>query len=285
MGTTVRMTWRRMPHFSRGKVSSPVRVQWSRKDEFAWEPYAPAMVVRLQGGLDEDGRVIAWEYEGWSPTHGARPRSGSDLLAGQLISGRGERVHTRFVGGHRNAQTNYEFPNQEIRMHWISRSPLRASAFRSLGAFANTFANESFVDELSAACGQDPIAFRLNHLSDSRSRHVLETAAERAGWNKPLPEDEGLGISFIRYENQKAYVAAVAHVRVDLVNGDVRVKRFVIAHDCGLVINPDGLRNQIEGNVIQATSRALKGTSNLGRSSNLEFGLGYLSYPEIHRSA
>jgi CO/xanthine dehydrogenase Mo-binding subunit len=174
-----------------------------------------------------------------------------------------------FVGGERNAPTNYAFPNQRVTLHGLQNSPLRASSFRSLGGAANTFANESFMDELAAASGADALEFRLRYLTDPRARTVLTTAAEKAGWDaRPAPRSashtgerdlaEGRGIAFAQYENNMAYVATVAHVQVDTASGAVRVKRMVVAHDCGLIINPDGLRNQIEGNVIQSLSRALK---------------------------
>jgi nicotinate dehydrogenase subunit B len=239
-------------------VGKPVRVQWSRQDEFAWEPYAPAMVMEVHGGLDAQGNVTAWEYAVWSPTHAARARAGIDLIAGQLISGQPAPARDFFLGGERNAPTNYVFPHQRVTVHWLARSPLRVSSFRSLGATGNTFANESFMDELAAAARIDPLEFRLRHLSDPRARDVLTAAAQRAGWGAPLPPGEGRGIAFAQYENEEAYVATVAHVRVDAASGEVRVLRIVVAHDCGLIINPDGLRNQIEGNVIQSTSRALK---------------------------
>jgi CO/xanthine dehydrogenase Mo-binding subunit len=161
-------------------------------------------------------------------------------------------------GGDRNAPTNYSIPNQVVRAHWLPGLPLRIASMRSLGGAANTFANESFMDELAAAAQMDPLEFRLGHLEDPRARQVVKSAAERSGWTSPLPPGEGRGIAFAQYENDQAYVATVAHVLVDSTNGEVRVKRIIVAHDCGLIINPDGLRNQIEGNVIQSTSRALK---------------------------
>lgn len=239
-------------------AGKPVRVQWSREDEFKWEPYAPAMVIQLHGGLDEKGNVIAWGFEAWTPTHAARPRTADHFIVGQLISGHPESPRAFFLGGDRNAPTNYEFPNSLVKMHWLAKLPLRASSFRSLGATGNTFANESFMDELAHAAGADPLEYRLRYLSDPRAIDVLNAAAQQAAWGVPLPPGEGKGIAFARYENEEAYVAAVAHVRVDRSNGEVRVQRIVVAHDCGLVINPNGVRNQIEGNVIQSTSRALK---------------------------
>lgn len=239
-------------------AGKPVRVQWAREEEFAWEPYAPAMVMEVRGGLDEHGDVVSWDYQAWTPTHAARPRTAIDLLAGQLISGQPAPPRKFFLGGDRNAPTNYAFPNQRVMMHWLATTPLRASSFRSLGAAGNTFANESFMDELAAAARRDPLEFRLKHLSDPRAHAVLQAAATQAGWGSRLAQDEGRGIAFAQYENEEAYVATVAEVSVDTASGEVRVKRLVVAHDCGLIVNPDGLRNQIEGNVVQSTSRALK---------------------------
>jgi CO/xanthine dehydrogenase Mo-binding subunit len=234
----------------------PVRVQWSRQDEFAWEPYAAAMTIDLQAGLDEEGNVTAWEYNAWTPSHTGRPRTGMELLAGQLISGRPAPPRTAYYGGERNAPTNYTIPNQRVAVHYVA-SPLRTSSFRSLGAAGNTFANEAFMDELAALARADPLEFRLRHLDDPRARSVLAAAAEQAGWGTALPPGEGLGLAYAQYENTEAYVAMVAHVRVK-TSSAVRLLRVIAAHDCGLIVNPDGLRNQIEGNIIQAASRALK---------------------------
>lgn len=238
-------------------VGKPVRVQWSRQDEFIWEPYSPAMVMEVKGGLDKQGQVIAWDYEVWTPSHGSRPRVKSQLLAGQLISGQQPPPPQWFGGGDRNAPTNYSFPNQRVTAHWLASLPLRTSSMRSLGGAANTFANESFMDELAAATQIDPLEFRLRHLADPRAIEVLKTTAQHAGWGTSLPPGEGRGLAFAHYENEAAYVATVAQVQVDQSTGAIRVKRIVTGHDCGLIINPDGLRNQVEGNVLQALSRAL----------------------------
>ncbi len=238
-------------------VGKPVRVQWSRQDEFAWEPYAPAMVMEVSGGLDRQGQVIAWQYDVWTPSHTSRPRGKNQLLAGQLIYGGRSARPQWFGGGDRNAPTNYDFPNQRVIAHWLSGSFLRTSSMRTLGGAANTFANESFMDELAAAAQIDPFEFRLRHLTDPRALAVLRAAAEQSGWGTPLPAGVGRGLAFAQYENEVAYVATVAQVQVDPNSGAIRVQRIVTAHDCGLIINPDGLRNQIEGNVLQSLSRAL----------------------------
>ncbi len=240
------------------ELRQPVRVQWSRADEFAGEPKTPAMVIDLRGGLDEKGAISGWTFEGWSPSHGNRPRQAGDFLVGRQMGAAEPQARAFAVGGDRNAPTDYTIHDHNMTIHWLAREPLRFSSMRSLGAFANTFANESFMDELAAAAGVDPLAFRLRYLDDPRARAVLETAARRAGWGEPLPAGEGRGVAFARYENTEAYVATVAEVAVDVATGAVRVQRVVVAHDCGQIINPDGVRNQIEGNVIQSLSRALK---------------------------
>jgi nicotinate dehydrogenase subunit B len=238
-------------------VGQPVRVQWSRADEFLGEPKSAAMLMEAQGSLDATGRISAWDYQVWTSTHTNRPRKAQALLAGSEARQQPPPA-PMFFGGERNAPTNYSVPHQRVRMHWIAAPPLRTSSLRSLGGAGNTFANESFMDELAAAVGADPVAFRLQHLDDARGRAVLEAVARASEWGNPLPAGEGRGVAFARYENTQAYVAMVAHVAVARDTGMVRVRRITVAHDCGLIINPDGVRNQIEGNVLQALSRALK---------------------------
>jgi CO/xanthine dehydrogenase Mo-binding subunit len=147
-----------------------------------------------------------------------------------------------------------------MTVHWLSNSPIRVSALRSLGAMANAFANESFMDELAYAAELDPAQFRLNHLDDARASAVIQAAANQIGWQPhcaPNNSGTGQGIAFSRYENTEAYVATAAEVSVDGATGKITLNRIVVAHDCGLIINPDGLKNQIEGNVIQSASRAI----------------------------
>ena len=246
-------------------VGRAVRVQWTRKDEFVWEPKSPAMVMEVHGGLDSQGNVVAWDYHVWSPSHTNRPRVANQLIAAQLLN-RQPAPPSRFsFGAERNAPTNYAFPAQRVTVHYLRDSFLHVSSFRTLGGMQNTFANESFMDELAAAAGVDPLEYRLRYLTDPREREVLEAGAEKANWeSRPSPRKdtssvpEGRGVAFARYENNQAIVACIAEVQVERASGMVRVKRIVVAHDCGLIINPDGVKNQIEGNVIQALSRALK---------------------------
>jgi len=265
-------------------VGRPVRVQWMRHDEHGWEPKGPSMVMQVRGGLDAQGRVVAWDYEVWTPTHSTRPRSeAGNTLAGQLT---GRAIKAGLSGGDRNAKYGYVFPNGRVVVHWLPRAALRPSALRGLGAPQNSFANESFMDELAAAAGADPVQFRLRHLTDSRAIAVVEAAALLARWEtRPSPKPgaasrpvaTGRGIAYVQYENENAYVAMVAEVAVDRRTGAVRVTRAWIAHDCGLVINPDGVRNQIEGNVIQTISRTLKEEVKFDRARVTS--LDWRSYP------
>ena len=269
-------------------VEKPVRVQWMRHDEHAWEPLGPAMVMEVRGGLDAQGNIVAWDFHGWTPTHSSRPNgSAGSLLAGQLAGMSAGKPNQS--GADRNANHTYNFTNNRVMVHWLSSSPLRASALRGLGSPQNTFANESFMDELAAAAGADPVEFRLRYMSDPRAKAVLEAAAKKSGWpNRPAPSQAGLksgrGVAYVRYDRTEAYVAAVADVEVNPADGQVRVARVVVAHDCGLIINPDGLRNQIEGNVIQAISRTLKEEVKFDRAmvTSLDWsGYPILRFPEI----
>jgi nicotinate dehydrogenase subunit B len=239
------------------ELGRPIRVQWSRRDEFLWEPYAPAMVMDMAGALDADGNLAAWTHDVWSPNHGNRPRRGSHLLAGQLAYGLVPPPVEWFGGGDFNAAVEYVIPNQLVTAHWLPSLPFRTSAMRTLGSTANVFANEAFMDELAAAAGVDPLEFRLGHLEDDRAREVLNAAARAAGWGADLPAGTGMGLAFAHYDNDAAYVATVARVQVDPASGQVRVSHLTTSLDCGLIVNPDGLSNQAEGNLIQSLSRAL----------------------------
>ena len=273
-------------------VGRPVRVQWMRHDEHGYEPKGPAMVMRVRGALDAGQGVAAWDYAVWTPTHVRRPANrAGNLLAGEE-TGAPEPV-SRAIGGDRNAQHGYAFPADRVVVHQLDRSLLRVSALRGLGAPQNTFANESFLDELAAAAGADPVAYRLRHLKDRRGVAVVEAVARAAGWTpRPSPAPgargtgpaRGRGIAYCQYENEYAYVAAVAEVEVDRAAGAIRVRRVVVAHDCGLVINPDGVRNQIEGNVLQAISRTLKEAVAFDAAgvTSLDWaGYPILTFPEV----
>jgi len=273
-------------------VGRPVRVQWMREDEFAYEPKGPAMVIDLRGGLDESGNVVAWDYTVLTPGHSTRPGGqAGNLLAGQLIDPPAPEPPIRHGGGNRNALHLYAFPNNRIITRWLDSTVLRQSALRSLGGMANTTAVECFLDELAAAAGADPIEFRLRYLTDPRAIDVVKKVAEASGWDtRPAGAASngsvarGRGVAFSRYESEFTYVAVVAEVEVDRSTGRVRVDRVVVAHDCGRIINPDGLTNQIEGNVIQGVSRALKEeiTWNAEGLTSLDWeSYPILTFPEV----
>jgi len=250
-------------------IGKPVRVQWSRADEHGWEPKGVAMAMEVAGGVDANGRITGWDYAVWTPTHSGRPSAqaggSSSFVAAQLA---GATPGTRgSLGGERNARHTYVIPNTRISAHLLQSSPLRVSSFRGLGSPQNSFANESFMDELALAANTDPVEFRLRHLTDARAIAVIRAAARLAKWTPHVSGSrrsatgsgaKGRGFGYTQYDGSEAYVAAVLDVDVDTSSRSVRVTRVCVAHDCGLIVNPDGLRNQIEGNVIQAISRTLK---------------------------
>jgi nicotinate dehydrogenase subunit B len=251
---------------ARAVPGRPVRVQWMRDDEFAWEPYGSAMVMKTQGAV-ADGRIVDWQYELWSGPHGIRPGApdGSNLFASWSLAQPQKRPVARNIplpagGSDRNAIPGYDLPNHRIVNHFIPDMPIWVSSLRTLGGYANVFAVECFMDELASAAGADPVAFRLAHLTDPRARAVIEAVAKKADWKAGEKGDgaRGRGVGFARYKNLACYVAVVAEIEVDRGSGMVRVPRTTAAVDAGLIINPDGLANQIEGGIVQSVSWTLK---------------------------
>jgi CO/xanthine dehydrogenase Mo-binding subunit len=250
---------------ARATDGRPVRVQWMRDDEFMWEPLGPAMVMRARAAL-KDGRIVDWGYDVWSNTHNMRPGDpdGVNLLASWYLEKPKQPAPPRALaqpagGGDRNAIPLYDLPRQHITSHLIKEMPLRVSALRTLGAYANVFAIESFMDELAAAAGADPVAFRLAHLKDPRAKAVVEKAAEAARWQPGEKGDgtRGRGIAFAKYKTLATYVAIVVDLELDRDSGRIKVPRAFAAVDSGQIINPNGLANQIEGGVVQSTSWTL----------------------------
>jgi nicotinate dehydrogenase subunit B len=250
---------------ARATNGRPVRVQWMRAEEFMWEPYGPAMLMEARGAV-ADGRIVDWSYDVWSQSHNMRPGDpdGINLLSSWYLAdpkppGPARQANPPNFAGDRNAIPTYDLPRQKITHHLIKDSPIRTSALRTLGGYANVFAVESFMDELAAAAGVDPVAFRLAHSKDPRERAVIEAAAKAANW-KPGEKGNGvrgLGIAYARYKTVATYNAVVAEVEVDRNSGRIRVPRIWNAVDAGLIINPDGLINQIEGGIIQSASWSL----------------------------
>ncbi len=250
---------------ARAVPGRPVRVQWMRDDEFAWEPYGAAMVIRTHATLDQ-GRIVDWDYEIWSPPHTTRPGEGggNSLIAGWGMSpprppGIPKPNPQPNGGGDRNGIPLYEFPRQKVVFNYIPGMPIRVSALRTLGATTNVFAIESFMDELARQAGADPIAFRLAHMKDKRAIAVIEAAAKLGNWraNAAGGKGTGRGFAFAKYKNLMAYVAVVVDVTVDREMG-VRVTNAAAAVDSGEIVNPDGLKNQVEGGIIQAVSWVTK---------------------------
>jgi CO/xanthine dehydrogenase Mo-binding subunit len=248
---------------ARSQPGRPVQVVWSREDEFAWEPFSPAMVAEVVAGVDEAGDLVTWQQHAWSNGHDSRP--GFLGHPGLLGHWHASDVPTPAaadpalaIGGGtgRNAVPPYAVADLDVQAHRILAAPLRTSALRGLGATVNVFAIESAMDELAERAGVDPLEYRMRQLPDERARAVLRTAAEQAGWHDRASEDAvGWGLGYARYKDVCGYCAVVA--RVEAVS-EVRVTDLWVAVDVGQVINPDGLVNQIEGGAIQAASWTLK---------------------------
>jgi CO/xanthine dehydrogenase Mo-binding subunit len=244
-------------------AGAPVRVQWSRADELSQAPFGAAMRIEIAAELDEAGRITHWSHELISNGHVARPGRAKTpaLLAAFSL----DPPHPRYVatdppltsggGAQRNSVPLYAIPNLTVSQRRVLSAPVRTSSLRSLGAFGNVFAIESFMDELAEAAGQDPLAFRLAHLPDERARAVLVKAAEMSGWGQPVPEGRGRGIAIARYKNTGAWCAVVAELDV---SQEVRATALWIAADVGAAINPDGVVNQVEGGAVQSVSWTLK---------------------------
>lgn len=242
----------------------PVSVKWTRADEHGHEPYGPAAIMDLQADLDGEGRIVSWRHDSFSFSHAGRPRPTPGYTNLQTAWWReramqpAPRQPAMFpeAGIHRNLQPIYDFPDQQLVKHFVADSPLRTSSLRSLGAFANVFAIESFMDELAELAGEDTFEFRLSHLKDDRARGVLELLRQRL---PPLPDREGTGrgIALARYKNRQTWCAIAVDVEV-ADDATVSLCDAFIAADAGLVIDPDGAINQLEGGFVQAASWSLK---------------------------
>jgi nicotinate dehydrogenase subunit B len=241
----------------------PVRVQWSREDEMSHAPFGAAMAIEIEADLDAQGEIVDWRHSIWSNGHAARPGRAAlpALLAGTEIANPFPRTistnppQANGGGGDRNSVPLYDFPSWQIESHRLLTMPVRTSALRTLGGQGNVFAIECFLDELTCERGEDPVAFRLRHLRDSRAQDVIRSVARRANWKPAHRPGIGYGLGFGRYKNTGAYCAVIAEIEGA---EDISVKRLTIAVDVGEAINPDGVINQIEGGAIQATSWVLK---------------------------
>ena len=258
---------------ARAVPGQPVRLQWMRDDEFAWEPYGAAMSMSVKASLNADGQIADWQYELWSNTHSMRPEStdGTNVLAAWYLAepqphGAPRGIPQPAGGGDRNAIPLYDFPNQKVVHHFIPEMPIRVSALRTLGAYANVFAVECFMDEMAALAKADPVAFRLAHMKDPRARAVIEKVAAMANW-KPGEAGSlgrGRGIGFAKYKNLACYVAVIADVEVDRASGKVRVPQVWAATDCraghqsGRAEEPDRGRHHPVGKLDAVRAGALR---------------------------
>jgi nicotinate dehydrogenase subunit B len=238
----------------------PVRVQWMRADEHGWDPKGPPTLLDFRAAFDDKGNVLAWESELFAPN---RPNDiAVTLLPAELAGLPRDDAHPGNI--HQALAIPYTIPNIRATAHWLAETPFRPSWIRTPGRMQNTYGNESFVDEICAATAVDPIEFRLRNLKDPRGAEVLQRVAKLANWQPRAQRTQqngdvvtGRGVAFVKYELVRTYVGAIADVAVDMRTGNVTVRKFYIAHDCGQIINPDGLKNQIEGNVVQTVSRTL----------------------------
>ena len=241
----------------------PVRVQWMREQEHLWEPYGPAMLTTAKAALDSAGNIVAWDYEVTSNTHSMRPGGAGNLLpawhlASPFAPAAPKPIPLPEGGGDRNAIPYYRLPSARVVHRFVPAMPVRVSALRALGAYMNVFSIESFIDELAQAAGADPVDFRLRHLDDPRARDVVSLVASRFGWSSyTRAPGRGRGFAFARYKNLGAYIALALEIDVNRERGSVRVMRAVAAVDSGQAVNPDGIRNQIEGGIIQSSSWTL----------------------------
>ena len=270
------------------EIGQPVRVQWSREDEHVWDPKGPPTLIDYAAGLDERGNVLAWTSDAYIPI--GQSVSRATLIAADLAGMPRDASHPGSIQQHLAIQ--YGFPNVRAVAHRLADTPFRPSWIRTPGRMQNTFGNEVFLDEIAQASGADPLEFRIRHLKDKRGIEVLERLARLSGWRPRGKESRGQtgnvaagrGVSYMKYELVRTYVGAVAEVEVDRKSGTIRVTRFYVAHDCGQIINPDGLKNQIEGNIIQTTSRALIEDLQFSRSTVTSrdwAGYPILRFPDV----
>jgi CO/xanthine dehydrogenase Mo-binding subunit len=242
---------------------TPVRVRWRREEEFIYEPKTTATVVKIRALVDTDGKPSDWTAEIWSGTHNGRPGGGNNLLAAYALPEHPPDPPPHDVpessggGATRNAEPLYGIPQTRILQHLVTETPVRVSALRGLGAMPNVFALECAIDELAQRAGRDPIDYRLSLTADPRARAVIEKTAAMAKWDAKAPAATGTGrgFAFARYKNKAAYSAVVVELEV---GDEIRLHHVWSATDAGLVVNPDGAVNQLEGGIIQSASWVLK---------------------------
>ncbi|PZM08018.1 xanthine dehydrogenase family protein molybdopterin-binding subunit [Rhizobium tubonense] len=239
----------------------PVKLQWMREQEFGWEPLGPGMVTELEAGLDANNHIVLWKHDVWSNPHNNRPTNAGGVLIGNEVIPSfpipvGRPIPMPEGDGSRNSNPLYDLPSMDVLYHFIKDMPIRVSALRSLGAHLNVFSIESMFDELARVGGVDPLDLRMNHMVDDRARRVMETAATAFGWRQRQRKGpmHGYGMAFARYKNLGAYCAVCLELDVDPNTGLISVQRVQAAVDCGEIVNPNGVQNQVEGAIIQSLS-------------------------------
>jgi len=234
-----------------------------REQENLWEPYSSAMLTEVQANLDAQGKLQNWNYELWTTPHNERIVNPGRLIAARLVARPFKSAPSIPIAqpegdGDRNAVPLYSVASTNIDMNFVTVMPFRTSAMRSLGAHINVFAIEACIDELAAKAKADPVEFRLAHLEDPRAQAVIRQARDAFGWpaksNRP---GAGVGFAFARYKNIMGYCAIAVELTVHPQTGEVEIERVVTAVDVGQIVNPDGLRNQVQGGIIQSTSWTL----------------------------
>jgi nicotinate dehydrogenase subunit B len=245
-------------------LGRPVRVQWSRQDEHGWDPKGPPQLLEFHAAVNQQGEVVAWDSQAWLPAATAGLPN-IPLLAPEA-AGISQPMGRAAGLIQQNVDPPYQFPNIRATVHWLKDTPLRPSNIRSPGKVANSFATESFTDEVATLVGADPVEFRLRYLKDPRGIEVIRRAAMRMGWSpRPSPHAanrtasivSGRGFAYVHYKHSENHVAIGMEVEVERRSGQIRVRRVVCAHDCGLMVNPDCVQNQVEGNILQSLSRTL----------------------------
>lgn len=262
----------------------PIRLQWMREQEFGWEPLGCAMMTDVEASLGADGLISRWKYRVWSNSHNNRPVGpGGYAVAQEVTKGfpmqEAKPIPMPEGDGDRNANPLYEFANMDVRYHFVPAMPLRVSAMRSLGAHLNIFSLESMLDELARVAGSDPLTFRLAHMRDERARSVMQAATRAFGWSRRRKGDGriGCGMAFARYKNIGAYCAIAMEVEVERETGVVAIRRVNAAVDAGQPVNPDGIRNQVEGGILQSLSWAIHEEVTFDESKRTSFDWG--TYP------
>jgi CO/xanthine dehydrogenase Mo-binding subunit len=245
-------------------VGRPVRVQWMREDEHGWDPKGPPQLLDLRAAVGEGGDVVAWETQAWFPLS-TQGLPNLPLLA-PIEAGLPQPLGRATGFLQQNLDPPYRVGAVHAVVHWVEDSPFRTSPIRAPGKVANTFAVESFVDEVCALAKVDPLGYRLGRLANPRGQEVLRRLAARMGWQprpSPRPPDPGAavlsgrGIAYVHYKHAETHVAIGMEVAVERATGVIRVTRAVCAQDCGLMINPDNVASQVEGNILQTFSRTL----------------------------